>query len=46
MKLILFVEENKDKLDWDNLTQNPNAIELLQQTVDKIDQYFYQEILP
>jgi hypothetical protein len=38
MKLIPFVEENKDKLDWDRFSFSPNAIELLEENIDKFDE--------
>jgi hypothetical protein len=36
-KLIPFVEENQDKIDWKNLSRNVDAISLLEQNQDKID---------
>jgi hypothetical protein len=32
-----FIEENYDKIDWDNLSSNPNAIHLLEENPHKID---------
>jgi hypothetical protein len=31
------LKENKDKIDWDYLSRNPNAIELLKENQNKID---------
>ena len=36
-KLIDFVSNNFDKIDWENLSSNPNAIHLLEQNHDEID---------
>ena len=38
MKLRNWIDENK--LDWNNLSSNPNAIELLKENKDKIDWYW------
>ena len=35
LKLIKFVEDNKDKIDWTCLSENPNAIHLLEQTMEQ-----------
>ena len=32
-----FIKENKDKIDWEQLSTNPNAIELLKENKDKIN---------
>jgi hypothetical protein len=31
------LKENKDKINWKNLSENPNAIELLKENQNKID---------
>ena len=36
LKLIEFVEQNKDKIVWCWLSRNPNAIHLLEKNQDKI----------
>ena len=37
MILRKFAKDNFDKVDWKFLSQNPNAIELLEQNLEKID---------
>jgi hypothetical protein len=39
------LEQNQDKIDWEYLTLNPNAIHLLEQNQDKID-WLYLNINP
>jgi hypothetical protein len=34
------LEQNQDKIDWDWLSANPNAIHLLEQNPDKINWYW------
>jgi hypothetical protein len=38
MKIIPFIVENKDKLDWRLLASNSNAIEMLEENMDKLDE--------
>ena len=33
------LEENKDKIQWSNLSYNTNAIQLLEKNIDKINWY-------
>jgi len=40
LKLIEFVEQNKDKLDWYYLLKNPNALFLFEKNPDKINWWF------
>ena len=42
-KLLDWIDINK--LDWNNLSRNKYAIELLKDNKDKIDWYYYQKIL-
>ena len=42
-KFIPFIEENIDKIVWNYLSGNPNAIELLEKNPDKIDWYWLSE---
>ena len=37
LKLKEFINNNIDKLDWSALSNNPNAIHLLEKNIDKID---------
>ena len=37
LKLRPFIENNKDKLDWDYLSGNPNAMALLEKNIHKIN---------
>ena len=39
LKLRTFVENNIDKLEWSQLTRNPNAIHLLEQSPKKKNFY-------
>jgi len=34
---VIYLESHLDKLDWEELSRNPNAIPLLEQNMDKID---------
>jgi hypothetical protein len=34
---ISFLEANPEKIDWSYLSENPNAIQLLETNLDKID---------
>ena len=34
---LLILEKNQDKIDWEELSRNPNAIHLLEKNLDKID---------
>jgi hypothetical protein len=36
-KILPWVEENKDKLDFKGVSLNPNAIEYLEKNLDKVD---------
>ena len=38
MKLL---EKNPNKIDWSNLSRNPNAMHLLEKNLDKINQWWY-----
>ena len=37
---IYMVDNNQDKIYWDNLCYNPNAIDLLKNNQDEIDRYY------
>jgi len=43
MKLLNWI--SLDKIDWYNLSENPNAIHLLEQNMDKID-WWYLSVNP
>ena len=44
-KLKKVFEKNLDKLDWNNLSLNPNAIDLLEKNLDKINWLFLSKNL-
>ena len=39
-----FAQDNLDKANWEFLSDNPNAISLLEQNMNKVDWHYYQTI--
>ena len=39
--LLANLKQNPDKIDWDELSENPNAIHILEQNHDKIDWSYF-----